>query len=86
MSRHAGSKALFDGFIAGDPHHRTGAIGLFAELDTALDQPIFVLLRDQGNWEYTATKYGLRGFMKTVRRSSWEQGIRINYVCDSAYH
>ena len=34
----------------------------------------------QGNWEYTATKHGLRGFMKTVRRSSWEQGIRINYV------
>lgn len=34
----------------------------------------------QGNWEYTATKYGLRGFMKTARRNSWEQGIRINYV------
>lgn len=34
----------------------------------------------KGNWEYTATKHGLRGFMKTVRRSSWEQGIRINYV------
>ncbi|KAJ5482167.1 Short-chain dehydrogenase/reductase SDR [Penicillium sp. IBT 31633x] len=33
-----------------------------------------------GNWEYTATKYGLRGFMKTARRNSWEQGIRINYV------
>ncbi|CAI4212652.1 unnamed protein product [Parascedosporium putredinis] len=33
-----------------------------------------------GNWEYTATKHGLRGFMKTARRSSWEQGIRINYV------
>ncbi|CAI7606650.1 unnamed protein product [Penicillium crustosum] len=33
-----------------------------------------------GNWEYTATKYGLRGFMKTVRRNSWEQGVRINYV------
>ncbi|TLD28157.1 hypothetical protein PspLS_04292 [Pyricularia sp. CBS 133598] len=32
------------------------------------------------NWEYTATKYGLLGFMKTARRSSWEQGIRINYV------
>ncbi|KAJ4322126.1 hypothetical protein N0V84_004961 [Fusarium piperis] len=32
------------------------------------------------NWEYTATKYGLRGFMKTVRRSSHEQNIRINYV------
>ncbi len=34
----------------------------------------------QGNWEYTATKYGLRGFMRTARRNSWEQGIRINYV------
>lgn len=33
-----------------------------------------------GNWEYTATKYGLRGFMRTARRNSWEQGIRINYV------
>ncbi|KPM42344.1 hypothetical protein AK830_g4203 [Neonectria ditissima] len=33
-----------------------------------------------GNWEYTATKYGLRGFMRTARRSSFEQGIRINYV------
>ncbi|KAL6708924.1 hypothetical protein ACN47E_002331 [Coniothyrium glycines] len=33
-----------------------------------------------GNWEYTATKHGLKGFMRTVRRSSWEQGIRINYV------
>ncbi|KAH3999403.1 hypothetical protein HBI25_123110 [Parastagonospora nodorum] len=36
-----------------------------------------------GNWEYTATKYGLHGFMRTVRRSSWEQGIRINYVAPS---
>ncbi|PSR80543.1 hypothetical protein BD289DRAFT_414215 [Coniella lustricola] len=33
-----------------------------------------------GNWEYTATKYALRGFMRTARRSSWEQGIRITYV------
>ncbi|KAI9148727.1 hypothetical protein HJFPF1_10769 [Paramyrothecium foliicola] len=33
-----------------------------------------------GNWEYTATKYGLRGFMRTVRRSSHDQSIRINYV------
>lgn len=32
------------------------------------------------NWEYTTTKYGLRGFMRTVRRSSWEQGVRITYV------
>ncbi|KAH7029585.1 uncharacterized protein B0I36DRAFT_375036 [Microdochium trichocladiopsis] len=33
-----------------------------------------------GNWEYTATKYALRGFMRTARRSSYEQGIRIAYV------
>ncbi|KAH8682079.1 hypothetical protein BX600DRAFT_521495 [Xylariales sp. PMI_506] len=33
-----------------------------------------------GNWEYTATKYGLHGFVRTARRSSFEQGIRINYV------
>lgn len=39
-----------------------------------------LLSHTQGNWEYTSSKYGLRGFMKTVRRNSWEQGIRINYV------
>ncbi|KAF2151575.1 NAD(P)-binding protein [Myriangium duriaei CBS 260.36] len=33
-----------------------------------------------GNWEYTSTKHGLRGFMKAVRRNSHEQGVRINYV------
>ncbi|KAF3032649.1 hypothetical protein E8E12_002683 [Didymella heteroderae] len=33
-----------------------------------------------GNWEYTSTKYALHGFMRTARRNSWEQGIRINYV------
>lgn len=42
--------------------------------------PLSPLTLEQGNWEYTATKYGLRGFMRTARRSTWEQGIRINYV------
>ncbi|KAK1142946.1 hypothetical protein N8T08_007187 [Aspergillus melleus] len=32
------------------------------------------------NWQYTCSKYGLRGLMRVARRSSWEQGIRINYV------
>ncbi|KAL4799239.1 hypothetical protein BDV19DRAFT_355487 [Aspergillus venezuelensis] len=32
------------------------------------------------NWQYTTTKYALRGLMRTARRSSWEQGIRICYV------
>ncbi|OOQ88484.1 5'-hydroxyaverantin dehydrogenase [Penicillium brasilianum] len=32
------------------------------------------------NWQYTSTKYALRGLMRTARRNSHEQGIRINYV------
>ncbi|OJJ55570.1 hypothetical protein ASPSYDRAFT_158185 [Aspergillus sydowii CBS 593.65] len=32
------------------------------------------------NWQYTCTKYALRGLMRVARRNSWEQGIRINYV------
>jgi NAD(P)-dependent dehydrogenase (short-subunit alcohol dehydrogenase family) len=32
------------------------------------------------NWEYTCSKYALLGLMRTVRRSSWQQGIRINHV------
>ncbi|KAL7003937.1 hypothetical protein EMMF5_006515 [Cystobasidiomycetes sp. EMM_F5] len=41
-------------------------------LTTFIDSP--------ANWEYTATKYGLRGLMRTVRRNSHEQGIRIAHV------
>ena len=36
--------------------------------------------KTQGNWEYTASKYALRGFMRTARRNTWEQAIRIAYV------
>ncbi|KAJ5993508.1 hypothetical protein N7451_009232 [Penicillium sp. IBT 35674x] len=32
------------------------------------------------NWQYTSSKYGLRGLMRSARRNSHEQGIRINYV------
>ncbi|OQE27852.1 hypothetical protein PENSTE_c004G02386 [Penicillium steckii] len=32
------------------------------------------------NWQYTSSKYGLRGLMRTARRNSHEQGIRIHYV------
>ncbi|RBR26112.1 uncharacterized protein FIESC28_01140 [Fusarium coffeatum] len=48
------------------------AVHYFRSMVAWIDSP--------GNWEYTATKYGLRGFMRTVRRSSHEQNIRINYV------
>ncbi|KAL4904784.1 hypothetical protein BDW74DRAFT_178359 [Aspergillus multicolor] len=32
------------------------------------------------NWQYTCTKYALRGLMRVARWTSWEQGVRINYV------
>jgi hypothetical protein len=32
------------------------------------------------NWEYTASKYALRGLFRTARRSTHEQGIRINHI------
>ena len=46
MSRHT-----VDGFIAGDPHHCTGAIGLFAKLDATLNQPILVFLGTNGTFD-----------------------------------
>ena len=39
-----------------------------------------LLILGQGNWEYTCTKYALRGLMRTARWSGLEQGIRINFV------
>ena len=33
-----------------------------------------------GNWQYSVSKFGLRGLMRTVRRSSHAQDIRVNYV------
>ena len=38
------SQHTINGFIAGDPHHRTGAVSLLTKLDTTLDEPIFVFL------------------------------------------
>lgn len=35
---------------------------------------------NKGNFEYTCSKYALRGLLRTVRRSSHDQGVRINYV------
>lgn len=63
-------------------HHdrKHGGVDRFTCMDSMLTAlPLFTDL-SQGNWEYTVTKYGLRGLMRTARRSSHEQGIRINYV------
>ncbi|KAF2225383.1 hypothetical protein BDZ85DRAFT_272236 [Elsinoe ampelina] len=40
-----------------------------------------------GNWGYTATKYGLRGFMRTARRNPHEQvdrGVEFGEQIDRA--
>ncbi|EXJ69763.1 uncharacterized protein A1O5_06834 [Cladophialophora psammophila CBS 110553] len=37
-----------------------------------LDQP--------GSFQYSASKFGLRGLMRSARRTLWQQDIRINYI------
>jgi NAD(P)-dependent dehydrogenase (short-subunit alcohol dehydrogenase family) len=37
-----------------------------------LDQP--------GTPQYNASKFGGRGLMRSLRRTSWQQGIRVNYI------
>ncbi|CAI7667355.1 unnamed protein product [Penicillium pancosmium] len=48
--------------------------------DTEDRDRCFVITGSMANWQYTSSKYGLRGLMRTARRNSHEQGIRINYV------
>lgn len=38
------------------------------------------LLDQPGTWQYCAAKFGLRGAMRSARRTSWQEGIRVNYV------
>jgi NAD(P)-dependent dehydrogenase (short-subunit alcohol dehydrogenase family) len=61
-------------------HRKYGCVDRFSSRRYENFNVIAMLTRHQGNWEYTCSKYGLRGFMRTARRNSWEQGIRINYV------
>ncbi|KIW92818.1 uncharacterized protein Z519_06667 [Cladophialophora bantiana CBS 173.52] len=37
-----------------------------------LDQP--------GSFQYSASKFGLRGLMRSARRTLWQENIRINYI------
>ncbi|KAK4941021.1 hypothetical protein LTR10_018941 [Elasticomyces elasticus] len=34
----------------------------------------------KGSWEYSTSKWGLRGLMRTARRNAPHQGIRVSYV------
>jgi NAD(P)-dependent dehydrogenase (short-subunit alcohol dehydrogenase family) len=38
------------------------------------------LLDQPGSWQYSTSKFGLRGLVRTVRRTSWSEGIRVNLV------
>jgi NAD(P)-dependent dehydrogenase (short-subunit alcohol dehydrogenase family) len=38
------------------------------------------LLDQPGSWQYSTSKFGLRGLMRTMRRTSWSEGIRVNLV------
>ncbi|KIV80884.1 hypothetical protein PV11_08351 [Exophiala sideris] len=38
------------------------------------------LLDQPGSFQYSASKFGLRGLMRSARRTSWQEGIRVNYI------
>lgn len=44
------------------------------------------LIDQPASWQYSTSKFGLRGLMRTVRRTSWSEGIRVNYVAPWYVH
>lgn len=38
------------------------------------------LLDQPGSFQYSSSKFGLRGLMRSARRTSWQEGVRVNYV------
>ncbi|KIW15898.1 hypothetical protein PV08_05948 [Exophiala spinifera] len=38
------------------------------------------LLDQPGSFQYSASKFGLRGLMRSARWTSWQEGVRVNYV------
>ncbi|OQV03236.1 hypothetical protein CLAIMM_08305 [Cladophialophora immunda] len=38
------------------------------------------LLDQPGSFQYSASKFALRGLMRSARRTSWQEGIRVAYV------
>ena len=38
------------------------------------------LLDQPGSWQYSTSKFGLRGLMRSMRHTTWQSGIRVNYV------
>jgi short chain dehydrogenase len=38
------------------------------------------LLDQPGSWQYSTSKFGLRGLYRSMRHTTWQEGIRVNYV------
>lgn len=38
------------------------------------------LLDQPGSWQYSTSKFALRGLMRSMRHTTWQAGIRVNYV------
>jgi len=38
------------------------------------------LIDQPGSWQYSASKFALRGLMRSMRHTTWQSGIRVNYV------
>jgi NAD(P)-dependent dehydrogenase (short-subunit alcohol dehydrogenase family) len=43
------------------------------------------LLDQPGSWQYSTSKFGLRGLMRSMRHTTWQSGIRVNYVGPCAF-
>ena len=59
-------------FEVNDPAVRQAPSISFGEIAYRGDQP--------GSFQYSASKFGLRGLMRSARRTSWQEGIRVAYV------
>ncbi len=66
---------IFGGSIAGFVDNLVNSYDLCAWLYT---DDFF-----QSSWEYSTSKFGLRGLMRAVRRQSHHQSIRVAYIAPS---
>ncbi|OAG38537.1 hypothetical protein AYO21_07197 [Fonsecaea monophora] len=53
--------------------HRDRCLILQGSTAAYVDQP--------GTPQYSASKFGVRGLMRSLRRTSWMQDVRVNFLC-----
>jgi NAD(P)-dependent dehydrogenase (short-subunit alcohol dehydrogenase family) len=42
-----------------------------------------VYIDQPGSFQYSTSKWGLRGLMRSLRLTSWREGIHVNYLAPS---